>query len=548
MKFISTRGGEQAASPKAILQGLASDGGLFVPSEFPHLSTNPVSKTSLANLSGLSYKDLALEIISMYFDEFSREELKDCIDKAYSVPKDGPNPRFDTDLIAPVVKKADCYFCELYHGRTLAFKDFALSLLPYLLKLSAKELKMDQKTLILTATSGDTGKAALEAFCDVEGTSVAVYYPEKGVSMAQKRQMITQEGSNTIVIGIEGNFDQAQTGVKNLFSDHRFRERMHEKGYRLSSANSINIGRLVPQIVYYFYAYFRLLEQEKLPLGTPVNFCVPTGNFGNILAANYAKEMGLPIQTLICASNDNKVLYDFFATKVYDINRSFITTVSPSMDILISSNLERLLYKGNLDFEKTKALMESLSRQGRYTYEAAMADIVGEYATQEDTLQTIKTLYEESGYIIDTHTAVALHAYKQYCQKTKDETKTIIMSTASPFKFAATVLSALQSDQEAEGATAIEAATTAETASAVEALDTEVGSEGQNAEGSWAQQENQAKRAGQRELALLRALAEKVGSMPKQLEELYDLPIRHKTVCKVSEMENTLLKKLFSNE
>ncbi len=493
MNYISTRGGEMVTSPRAILQGLASDGGLFVPSVLPKLSTNPTNPISLASLSSLSYKELAFRIISLYFDEFDEAELKDAIDKAYST--------FDTADVAPTVKKGE-YFCELFHGKTLAFKDVALSLLPYLLKMSIKLCGVDKDVLILTATSGDTGKAALEAFCDVEGTRVCVYYPSDGVSDIQRLQMVTQEGSNTSVIGIKGNFDEAQSGVKKMFRDSSLNDKLFDMGIILSSANSINVGRLVPQIVYYFYSYFSMLKNEDLPVGTAVNFSVPTGNFGNILAGFYAKEMGLPINKLICASNDNKVLYDFFNTKVYDINRAFVTTVSPSMDILISSNLERLLYSGNLDFEKTKSLMNSLSAQGRYTYDAALADFVGEFATETQTLDTIREHFNKTGYCIDTHTAVALYAYQNYKKQTGDETRTIILSTASPYKFAKTVVAALGQN---------------------------------NTLGNTTDSDS------------LSALSEITKTpIPEQISNISKKPILHKAVCKKEEMEKELLNTLLT--
>jgi len=375
LKYKSTRGGQSdISSAYAIVQGIAKDGGLFVPEALPKL------EYSLEELKGMSYQELAYCIMKHFLTDFTEEELRGCIDKAY-------DQKFDTSKIAPLVKKDGVFFLELFHGPTLAFKDMALSILPHLLTTAAKKLNIEKEIVILTATSGDTGKAALEGFADVEGTKIIVFFPQDGVSEVQKRQMTTQTGDNTYVIGIKGNFDDAQNGVKEIFGDAEFNKYLDESNYMLSSANSINIGRLIPQVVYYFYAYFQMAESNDITLGEQVNVVVPTGNFGNILAAYYAKQMGLPIGKLICASNDNKVLYDFFNTGKYDKDREFILTISPSMDILISSNLERLIYQiTGEDANKTKELMESLKAKGHYEIDDAMkeklADFYGGFATQ----------------------------------------------------------------------------------------------------------------------------------------------------------------------
>ena len=434
--YNSTRSnGTPVKASEAILKGLSDDGGLFVPDRIPALDK------SLKELSGLTYKEVAYEVMKLFLTDFTEEELKQCIDNAY-------DSKFDTEVIAPLVEAEGAYYLELFHGATIAFKDMALSILPHLLITSAKKNQVKNEIVILTATSGDTGKAALAGFAGVKGTRIIVFYPKHGVSPIQEKQMVTQKGDNTCVIGITGNFDDAQTGVKKLFGDKELAAEMDKAGYQFSSANSINIGRLVPHIVYYVYAYAQLLKEGRIADGEAINVVVPTGNFGNILAAFYAKNMGLPIKKLICASNDNKVLYDFFETGVYDRNREFVLTTSPSMDILISSNLERLIYRiaGN-DAEKNAALMAALSGQGKYEITAEMkeklADFYGNYATEKETAATIKELYEETGYVIDTHTAVAATVYNKYKAQTKDEAKTVIASTASPFKFTRSVMEAI---------------------------------------------------------------------------------------------------------
>ena len=427
----------RVTASQAILKGLAPDGGLFVPESIPSLDK------SLEELSKMSYKEVAYEVMKLMLDDFTEEELKNCIDKAY-------DSKFDTEEIAPLVKAEGAYYLELFHGATIAFKDMALSILPHLLTTSAKKNDVKNEIVILTATSGDTGKAALAGFADVPGTRIVVFYPKNGVSPIQEKQMVTQKGANTHVIGIKGNFDDAQTGVKNIFGDKELEKVMNNAGFQFSSANSINIGRLVPQIVYYVYAYARLLANGEIKEGEKINAVVPTGNFGNILAAFYAKNMGLPINKLICASNENKVLYDFFTTGEYDRNREFVLTTSPSMDILISSNLERLIYRiaGN-SAKKNSELMESLKNTGKYEItpemKAQLSDFYGNYATEAEDAATIKKLYEDTGYVIDTHTAVAATVYEKYKKETGDDTVTVIASTASPYKFTRSVMDAIDS-------------------------------------------------------------------------------------------------------
>ena len=435
--YNSTRSaGNPVKASTAILKGLSDDGGLFVPDHIPALDK------SVEELSKMTYQEVAYEVMKLFLTDFTEEELKSCINKAY-------DEKFDTEVIAPLVEAKGAYYLELFHGATIAFKDMALSILPHLLITSAKKNNIKNEIVILTATSGDTGKAALAGFADVEGTRIIVFYPKNGVSPIQEKQMVTQKGDNTFVVGIHGNFDDAQTGVKKIFSDKELAKEMAEKGFQFSSANSINIGRLVPQIVYYVYAYAQLLAEGKVGAGEKINVVVPTGNFGNILAAFYAKNMGLPIEKLICASNDNKVLYDFFSTGTYDRNREFMLTTSPSMDILISSNLERLIYRiaGN-DAIKNAELMSALSGTGKYEIteemKAQLQDFYGNYASEAETAETIKNLYEDCGYVIDTHTAVAASVYDKYVKETGDATKTVIASTASPYKFTRSVMEAIE--------------------------------------------------------------------------------------------------------
>lgn len=434
--YKSTRNdNETATASQAILKGLANNSGLFVPTEIPKL-TVPVKK-----LAQMSYQEVAYEVMKLFLTDFTEEELKDCINHAY-------DDKFDTPEIVPIVKVGDAYHLQLFHGSTIAFKDMALSILPYLLVTAAKKNDVKNEIVILTATSGDTGKAALAGFADVPGTKIIVFYPKDGVSPIQEKQMVTQKGENTYVIGIKGNFDDAQTGVKKMFSDAVLAEEMDAAGYQFSSANSINIGRLVPQIVYYVYSYAKLAAEQVLADGDPMNVVVPTGNFGNILAAYYAKQMGIPIRKLICASNENKVLFDFFQTGIYDKNRDFILTSSPSMDILISSNLERLIHKiAGSNADKCAELMQDLASEGKYTItdemKANLADFVGVYTTEAETAEEIKKTYEETGYVMDTHTAVAAHGYAQYVADTADHTPAVIASTASPYKFTRSVMNAI---------------------------------------------------------------------------------------------------------
>ncbi|MHC1683306.1 MAG: threonine synthase [Clostridiaceae bacterium] len=436
MFYRSTRGDEKTfSSVEAIVKGIADDGGLFVPVSFPEL------KISLEELLKLDYKDIAFEVIHSFFDEFTEEELKGAIDKAYG--------KFSTPAVAPVSKVGEEFFLELYHGPTFAFKDIALTLLPYLMTMSAKKLKSDKEIVILTATSGDTGKAALEGFADVDGTRIIVFFPEEGVSEVQKLQMVTQKGKNVSVVGIEGNFDDAQRGVKEILGNDSLGELLSRNNMAFSSANSINIGRLVPQIVYYFTSYSDLIKKGEIKLGDKLNFVVPSGNFGNILAGYYAKKLGLPINNLICASNKNRVLTDFLNSGTYDKNREMYLTNSPSMDILVSSNLERYLYEiCDQNPTKTKELMEALNSNGKYEIDDKMKNnlknFFGGFCDEESTLSAIKNVYDEYDYLMDTHTAVAHHVYNQYKTKHNDETKTVIVSTASPFKFAESVCKGLE--------------------------------------------------------------------------------------------------------
>ncbi len=482
--YRSTRNGEETASAsEAILKGLTSDGGLFVPDTIPKLGIE------LGKLADMSYQEIAYAVMKEFLTDFTEEELKDCIKNAY-------DDKFDTEEIAPMVKAGDAYYLELFHGATIAFKDMALSILPYLLVTAAKKNHVENEIVILTATSGDTGKAALAGFADVPGTKIIVFYPKSGVSPIQERQMITQEGENTYVIGIRGNFDDAQTGVKRMFANKELGSKMQEAGYQFSSANSINIGRLVPQIVYYVKAYGDLLKNGALKEGEPMNVVVPTGNFGNILASFYAKQMGIPIGKFICASNQNKVLFDFFQTGSYDRRREFYVTSSPSMDILISSNLERLIYRiaGN-DPKQCAAFMQALTTEGAYTISEEMKDQLSEfyggYATEEETAEKIKDVYEKEQYVIDTHTAVAAAVYDQYVEETGDKTPAVIASTASPYKFARSVMEAVGSEQE-------------------EASDFELVDELHEISGT---------------------------EIPKAVEDIRTAAILHNTVCEVDEME-----------
>lgn len=435
MKYTSTRNKTVSiSSSEAIIQGISKDGGLFVPTNIPKLN-------NIMDLKEMNYKELAFIIMSKFFTDFKSNDLKNCIDKAYDI-------KFSKKEIAPLVNVGDVFFLELFHGPTLAFKDMALSILPYLLKEAIRINKIDKEVVILTATSGDTGKAALESFANVDGIKIVVFFPEDGVSEIQKRQMITQEGINTFVVGINGNFDDAQNGVKEIFNNNDFANLLYKNNYILSSANSINIGRLIPQIVYYFYGYLTLLKEGKIKNNEKINIVVPTGNFGNILAAYYAKEMGLPINKLICASNENNILTDFINTGIYDKRRELILTSSPSMDILISSNLERLLFhiSGEDDmFIRTK--MDDLARQGYYKIDNLnLKYFYGAYSTEKQVSFSINNMFVKNKYLIDPHTAVAYNVHEKYKLETCDDTKTIIASTASPFKFGSKVASSIDID------------------------------------------------------------------------------------------------------
>ena len=442
--YHSTRNSEETATAsEAILKGLTSDGGLFVPDSIPKLNV------SLEDLTKMSYQEIAYAVMKEFLTDFTEEELKTCINNAY-------DSKFDTEEIA-VTKKVDgAYYLELFHGATIAFKDMALSILPHLLVTSARKNNVKNEIVILTATSGDTGKAALAGFADVPGTKIIVFYPKSGVSPIQEKQMVTQKGDNTYVIGIKGNFDDAQTGVKKMFSNKELAKVMNDNGFQFSSANSINIGRLVPQVVYYVKAYADLLKQGALKAGEPMNVVVPTGNFGNILASYYAKQMGIPIGKFVCASNKNKVLFDFFETGKYDRNREFYVTTSPSMDILISSNLERMIYRiaGN-DAKQCAKFMAALTKDGEYVITDAMkaelSEFFGAFGSEEETAVKIKEVYDKEGYVMDTHTAVAAVAYDKYKAATGDDkTPTVIASTASPYKFTRSVMGAIDPAYDAE--------------------------------------------------------------------------------------------------
>lgn len=488
MDYISTRNKEvsQSAS-ESIVKGISVDGGLFVPSSFPNITID-----ELASLEEKSYKERAAYVISKFLTEYTYEELLELTTKAYS--------KFDSEETAPLVKIDEGSFVmELWHGPTCAFKDMALTLLPHLMTASRLKVGAKDKTLILVATSGDTGKAALEGFSDVEGTEIIVFYPNDGVSDMQKLQMATQEGKNVHVAAIEGNFDDAQSGVKKIFADKEVNDKLLELGYKLSSANSINWGRLVPQIAYYISAYVDLVSSEEIAMGDKVNFCVPSGNFGNILAAYYAKRMGLPVNKLICASNENNVLTDFMNTGVYDINREFYKTTSPSMDILISSNLERLLFElFDRDDSKINELMNKLKTEGKYSIDKSLIEkngFVGGCCNVEDTKETIANVFDEYGYLLDTHTAVAMNVYSNYVVATEDYTPTVVVSTASPYKFPCDVLEAITGKYEED---AFEAG---------------------------------------KKLVLESAL-----QMPESIAKLKEKKVLHKDVIKVEDMANTVIK------
>ena len=470
---------------EAIIKGIAEDGGLFVPEAFPVLP-------KLEDIRNLTYKELAKLILGLYFDDYPEEDLEEAVNGAYG-------DKFGNREPVRLVEKGGVNFLELFHGPTLAFKDMALTILPYLMRSALLSKGVEEEVVVLAATSGDTGKAALEGFRDVPGVNVVVFYPEGGVSQLQRLQMITQKGENTHVLAIEGNFDDAQKGVKDIFGDLDYNKELKEEGYVLSSANSINIGRLIPQVVYYVYAYLDLLRKGRMEVGQEVNIVVPTGNFGNILAAYYAKMMGLPVDRLICSSNDNKVLTDFFETGTYDKRRDLLLTSSPSMDILVSSNLERFLFhiSGN-DHQAVREMMEDLSREGYFKWsDFSREEIYGEFANEDEVSSAIRELYESEGYVMDPHTAVAYRVYKKYLKETGDSKPAIIASTASPFKFPEKVISSLGEEVPQDLFTGI--------GIVAKSMDVEI---------------------------------------PSQVSELESLPVLHGDVCRKDEMKEMILKLL----
>ncbi len=494
MSFFSTRGGSCVTASQAVLRGLAPDGGLYVPSIFPMVSNRKISE-----LMEMDYARRATEILKLFLEDFSIAEIDEATRGAYGTD------RFRDPAVAPLKRlNESTWVLELFHGPTLAFKDMALQLLPRLMALSARKNGEEREVAILVATSGDTGKAALEGFRDVPGTSCTVFYPLDGVSDVQKLQMVTTGGNNTHVIAVKGNFDDAQTGVKELFSSESFAEDVGGLGKTLSSANSINFGRLAPQIVYYFSAYADLLRSRAILMGDPVNFCVPTGNFGDILAGYYARNMGLPVNRLICASNRNNVLTDFFRKGVYSTHRTFFKTISPSMDILVSSNLERLLYEAaDRDGELIRVWMDQLKKCGSFSvgeqrWEWIISLFAGYCTDDKDTLAEIRNRFEGEQYLMDPHTAVAGHALREYRDETGDDTPTVIVSTASPYKFAADVLRGIAGPETAEG------------------LD------------AFAASEELERRTGV--------------PMPEQVRKLRDLPVRHTAVCEKDAMAAAVLR------
>ena len=490
MSFFSTRGGSCVTASQAILRGIAPDGGLYVPAMFPSVAAEKLSR-----LTDMPYQERAVKILKLFLEDFSIPEISQAVEAAYSAE------RFNDPAIAPVKQlDASTWILELFHGPTLAFKDMALQLLPHLLKMSAEKNREMREVCILVATSGDTGKAALEGFRDVPGTSCTVFYPLDGVSDVQKLQMVTTGGNNTHVIAVRGNFDDAQTGVKELFTSAEFAKKMAEQGKVLSSANSINLGRLIPQVVYYFSAYADLVRSGAIACGDPVNFCVPTGNFGNILAGYYAHSMGLPVNKLICASNRNNVLTDFFNSGIYSTHRTFFKTLSPSMDILVSSNLERLLYEAaDRDGELIRTWMGQLKECGSYSVGDQRREWMGslfwgDCADNKDTVNEIGKRYTQDGYLLDPHTAVASHVLREYRAKTNDATPTVIVGTASPYKFATDVLGAIGGD------------------------------------------------AGLDAFAASEELEKRTGiPMPDQVRKLKDLPVRHTAVCDKDKMAEAVL-------
>lgn len=490
MMYKSTRGyAEKYSFSDAVLTGIAPDGGLFVPVEFPEFTAQDLEK-----LCNMDYCQLACEIFSRFADDFTKEELEACVKNAYA---DGSFPTEPTPIS---VLSNTLSVLELWHGPTSAFKDMALQILPEFMSVAIKKSQKHDKIAILTATSGDTGKAALAGFKDAENVKIIVFYPAEGVSQMQKTQMITQEGDNLSVIAVRGNFDDAQTGVKNIFGDKAFAELLKKRGYTLSSANSINIGRLLPQVVYYYYAYFALVRNGNLKLGDKMNFAVPTGNFGNILACYYAAKTGLPVNRIICATNDNNVVSDFFNTGIYNSKRPFILTISPAMDILISSNLERLLYDASGENSETVAgLQQDLKANGVYSVQKELSDLIGadfwsSSANQSECRKTIKSIHREFNYLIDPHTAVGIDVYDKYVISTGDTTPTVAVSTASPFKFNKTVVESIYGEDSV---------------------------------------------VGKNEFELLEELSEKTGwDIPLPLKDLDKKPVLHTGLCDVSEMKN----------
>lgn len=490
MKYISTRdlSRHQVDEFTAIVEGLAPDGGLYVPEKMP-------AKKDWKEYLGKDYQETAAKVMSAFFEEHGHATLEKIARSAYG-------PKFDDSRICPVAKADGYYFLELFHGPTLAFKDMALTVLPYLMTNAIKQKGKEEEIVILTATSGDTGKAALEGFADIDGIRIIVFYPRDGVSRIQKQQMITQEGKNTMVVNIEGNFDDAQTGVKKIFSDNDFAQQLSAKGFALSSANSINIGRLVPQVAYYYGAYAQMVENGEITDGELLDFVVPTGNFGNILAGYYAKQMGLPIGDLICASNSNNVLEDFFSTGKYDRNREFYKTMSPSMDILVSSNLERLLYAvsgGDTAFVADS--MKKLNSVGVYEVDdkikAELSGFKFGHASDEETQAAIEKIHKATGYVCDTHTAVAAAVMDKV--KGESTRKAVIVSTASPFKFPRDVISAISSEKNVEIA----------------------------------------------EEELLNELSSLAGlAIPAPLAGIWEREILHKTTCSVEKMKDTVAQNL----
>jgi len=492
LQYQSSRGQSGSVSAaQAIVKGIAPDGGLFLPDHIPQLTMEEIK-----SLAGLSYQGRAQYIMQQFLTDFSADDVRSCVEGAYN------SRNFDHDKIAPLVQLEEgLYILELWHGPTSAFKDMALQILPHFLTVSLTKTGDDNEIVILVATSGDTGKAALEGFRDVPGTRILVFFPQKGVSQVQKLQMMTQEGNNVYVAAVEGNFDDAQNGVKNIFASDEAANALGQRNMKLSSANSINWGRLLPQIVYYISAYADLLAEGSLLPGQKINIVVPTGNFGNILAAYYAGRMGVPINKLICASNANNVLTDFIKTGIYNRNRSFEKTISPSMDILISSNLERLLYEvTNHDSEKVSGWMQELKDQGCYSIDEASRNMItdlfwADYSSDEETIARISRTWQQYSYLLDTHTAVAVDVYEKYHQVTGDNTMTIIASTASPFKFGASVARAVMDMPDKAG-----------------------------------------------EFELLRKLEEKTGwEIPNGIRSLEEMVVRHNTITNVADMQDTML-------